>query len=366
MPVPIAVLLDHEPALTETFVVNEIAALRAIGHDVTVRVRDAQRSSWRDLAWLVARSPRGCLWDLWARRRWRREEWVPPLRRLAREARAVEAAGARHLHAHFAMGAALDALRVGRLLRLPYSVTAHAFDIWLMPRNLAEKLCGAAFVSTGSEYNARALRALGARVEVIVMGVDGSVWRRSRPLGGGRVVLAVGRLVRKKGFDVLARAAALLDDVRVVVVGEGPLASSLEGVELAGALGSAGVRALMEEADVLAMPCVIAPDGDRDSMPVVVKEAMAMELCVVASDEVGLPECVMAPWGVLVAPGDPAALAAALRETLALAPSARAAAGATARAWALAHADLHTETAKLSALVDASACGELMHSAPHA
>ena len=54
------------------------------------------------------------------------------------------------------------------------------------------------------------------------------------------------------------------------------------------------------------MPCVVARDGDRDSMPVVVKEAMAMELLVVASDEVGLPECVLAPWGFLRRPATPA------------------------------------------------------------
>ncbi|MFL6174653.1 MAG: glycosyltransferase, partial [Marmoricola sp.] len=73
-------------------------------------------------------------------------------------------------------------------------------------------------------------------------------------------------------------------------------------VELAGALDPAAVRALLETADLLAMPCVVAADGDRDSMPVVVKEALAMEVCVVASDEVGLPEIVRPPWGALVAP----------------------------------------------------------------
>ena len=69
---------------------------------------------------------------------------------------------------------------------------------------------------------------------------------------------------------------------------------------------------------MLAMPCVVAADGDRDSMPVVVKEAMAMGLPVVASDEVGLPECVFAPWGFLAPPGDAGALAAQLRAALAL------------------------------------------------
>jgi glycosyltransferase involved in cell wall biosynthesis len=100
------------------------------------------------------------------------------------------------------------------------------------------------------------------------------------------------------------------------------------------------------------MPCVVARDGDRDSMPVVVKEAMAMELLVVASDEVGLPECVLAPWGFLAPPGDADALAGALRAALALAPQERAAAGAAARAWVGEHASVDAETARMAALIE--------------
>lgn len=120
-----------------------------------------------------------------------------------------------------------------------------------------------------------------------------------------------------------------------------------------GARLPAEVRAALEGADLLAMPCVVARDGDRDSMPVVVKEAMAMELLVVASDEVGLPECVLAPWGALCPPGDADALAAALREMLALSPQERAAAGRAGREWVRMHADVHAETARLAAALAA-------------
>jgi glycosyltransferase involved in cell wall biosynthesis len=191
------------------------------------------------------------------------------------------------------------------------------------------------------------------------MGVDAGAFRRERPLPGGRTVLAVGRLVEKKGFDVLVDAAALVGDVRVLIVGDGPLRGELEQriaergapVELIGGRAPAQVLAALQEADVLAMACVVARDGDRDSMPVVVKEAMATELLVVASDEVGLPECVLAPWGFLAAPGDAAALAQALRTALALAPAERAAAGAAARAWVREHADVDAETARMAALI---------------
>ncbi len=287
-----------------------------------------------------------------ARRRWRKQEWAPPLREIAPVARRVADAGERHLHAHFAAGSALTAMRVARLLGLTYSVTAHGYDVFLSPANLREKLEGAAVAFTVCEYNARHLRELApdARIEVVVMGVDPTVFRRVGEHPGGRTVLAIGRLVEKKGFEVLAEAATRLRDTRVVIAGEGPRREALENtdVELIGAVDHARVRSLLEAVDVLAMPCVVAADGDRDSMPVVVKEAMAMELLVVASDEVGLPECVGPPWGRLVPPGDPDALAAALEEVLAYEPEERAAAGFEGRQWVLAHADVSVETRRVS------------------
>ena len=357
----VVVLLDRFPVLTQTFVVNELLALRAAGHDVRVEALErgdgpppgdvpTRYREPGDLLWLLARYPLRCARDLALRLRLRREEWVRPLRELAPVVRRLRAG--EHIHVHFAAGAALDALRIAALAGAPYSVTAHAWDIWLAPRNLRVKLERAAFVTTGCEYNARHLRkvAPGADVHLIVMGVDVERFRRSTPLPGRRNVLGVGRLVEKKGFGDLARAAHGLE-ARVRIVGDGPLRGGLSGVELAGALDPGGVRAELEQADVLAMPCVIAPDGDRDSMPVVVKEAMAMELMVVATDAVGLPECVREPWGRLVPPGDPDKLRAALEEMLALSPDERAAAGAAGRAWVLEHADVHRETARLAQLM---------------
>ena len=123
-------------------------------------------------------------------------------------------------------------------------------------------------------------------------------------------------------------------------------------VELAGALTPAQVRALLESADVLAMPCVVAADGDRDSMPVVVKEALAMAIPVVATDEVGLSEVVRHEWGRLAAPRDPASLADALRELLALPAEQRARMGLAGRAFVSERCDVTTETAKLLELID--------------
>lgn len=336
---------------------SELAALRRAGHTVRVETRtreDGAGRRWRDLAWLVSRHPWACLADLRARRRWRREEWVPPLRELAPVARRLVEGGEEHVHVHFAAGAALEALRLHRILGIPYSVTAHAFDVFLTPRNLREKLDCAAVASTGCAYNAAHLRrvAPAANVIRIVMGVDAERFARRGPVPGGRTVVAVGRLVPKKGFATLVEAARLLPDVRVRIAGDGPerealAAAAPANVELVGPVEHDAVRDLLEEADLLAMPCVVAADGDRDSMPVVVKEAMAMERLVAASDAVGLPECVRPPWGRLAPPGDAPALARAIADLLALDPAARAAAGAAARAWVVEHANPDTEAAKL-------------------
>jgi glycosyltransferase involved in cell wall biosynthesis len=250
-------------------------------------------------------------------------------------------------------------MRIAAISGVPYSVTAHAFEIFLTPANLREKLERAAFATTGCEYNVRELRAVAPAADVheIVMGVDGDRFRRAQPYGDGAPhVVAVGRLVEKKGFRYLMEAAAELPGVRFTVVGAGPLEAELrelapDSVELVGARQPDAVRQLLESAHLLAMPCVVASDGDRDSMPVVVKEALAMEVPVVATDEVGLPEVVRPEWGRLVPPADSGALAAAIRDLLALPHEQRAAMGRAGRAHVLASASVRSETEKLARLI---------------
>jgi glycosyltransferase involved in cell wall biosynthesis len=392
VPPALAVFVDRYPELSETFVASELEALRRAGlvvrveaeargsagdgegeaaQSVSYRSDDGWASRLAALAWLVGRHPGRCARDLAARSRWRREgEWPTSLRELAVVARRVFRAGETHLHVHFAAAAALDAMRVAELLGLRWSVTAHAYDIFAHPRNLVEKLERAAFVTTGCRYNVDHLRGLVSkeaadRVHEIVMGVDPDRFTRSGPLPAGRTVVAIGRLVEKKGFRDLVEAAALLRErdavARIVIVGDGPeravlaeLAERLDVadvVELPGPRGPEEVRTLLEEADLLAAPCVITPDGDRDSMPVVIKEAMAMELMVVGTDVAGLPEAIQPDWGRLVPPSDPAALAAAIGELLALPVERRTAMGTAGRAWVIDHANVDTETARLIDLI---------------
>jgi colanic acid/amylovoran biosynthesis glycosyltransferase len=390
-PLRIAVLVDRFPALSETFVTNEIRELRRLGHHVRVEaIAPAPAPDWAaagdvplrfmaderllpkiaDMAWLVARHPLRSLRDVRERSAWRAEERVVPLRALARRARRMRRERIDHLHVHFATRSALEGMRIGRLLGVPYSVTVHAFDVFASPANVRVKLERSAFSTSVCEYTLDALRALVGpehrdRLRLVTMGVDVDRFRRSDPYPGGRTVLTIGRLVEKKGLRFLVDAAALLRDRgavdRVVVVGEGPLRADLEAriqrhglsgvVDLLGARGPAEVRALIESADLLAMPSVIAPDGDRDSMPVAVFEALAMEVPVVASDLVGLPEHVRPEWGRLVAPGDADALADAIAAILALPRAERVAMGAAARHWAEEHCNGRIEAARLADLI---------------
>ena len=242
-----------------------------------------------------------------------------------------------HLHAHFVDRAATVALVAGRLLGLPFSATAHANDIFVAPVLLPEKLDAARFVATCTAYNAAHLAAVPgdrARREIVCIhhGLDLDRYTPAAgPPGGTPVILAVGQLKEKKGFAHLIAACALLrdrgHDVACRIVGEGPLRPVLEdqiaraglagSVVLCGALDHDEVIAQYRAAAIFALPCVTGADGDRDGIPNVVLEAMAMGLPVVSTRHSGIPEAVDdGASGLLVEPGDVAALAGALARLL--------------------------------------------------
>ena len=243
-----------------------------------------------------------------------------------------------HVHAHFATWGAATAHEVARITGLPYSFTAHATDIYRAGLDLdalAERLADARFVVTVTEHNRTHLLQLLAergrtgRVARLYNGVD---LGRLAAYDGPRepdLVVGVGRLVAKKGFVDLLGALAIARDagrpLRAVIASEGPERPGLEEqirelhlsdlVELAGSMPRDGVAALMRRAAVFALPCVVTADGDRDALPTVLLEAMALGTPVVSTLVSGVPEMVDHPTsGLLVAPNDPAALAGALRQ----------------------------------------------------
>ena len=342
-PLAVGYLPTRYPVLSETFVRLEVEELRRQGVEVVVAPllpgdvptrepllllyaedRPHRVVALAHLRWLL-RSPRryARFWRVARAAGEERGEVVA--RHLPWLAEQLRARGVTVLHAHFAWSSAARAHALSALTGWPWSVTVHAHDVFGGPVRLAEKLAAADAVVTVCDYNARHLRdAWGVHdVDLVVCGVEVPPEAPAPPPEVD--VLAVGRLVEKKGFDLLVRAAARLPaGTRVRVVGEGPERARLEAlvaetgapVELVGAQPHEQVLAAVPSARVLCLPARIAADGDRDSMPLVVKEAMARGVPVVVSDTAGLPEAVDDEVGWVVPSEDVDALVAALRAAL--------------------------------------------------
>jgi colanic acid/amylovoran biosynthesis glycosyltransferase len=245
-------------------------------------------------------------------------------------------AGIDHVHIHFANKAARLASLVRRMGGPSYSVTTHAKDIWhrkVRTEDLREVLGKASFVATVSEENRRHLAAALGRpgdVHVVSSSADLSRLgqpRRKQPESGA--VVAVTRFVPKKGLNDLIEACGILAHrslpVRLELVGDGPLRPELEalatrvGVDVAfrGALPREEVLECYRRAAVFCLPCVVAPDGDRDGLPSAVLEAMALGVPVVTTDVNGLSEAVLdGETGLTVPQHAPAAVADALAHVL--------------------------------------------------
>ncbi|MCX7380199.1 MAG: glycosyltransferase [Alphaproteobacteria bacterium] len=361
MPQTICYVLSAFPVLSETFVTNEIRAMRALGHrivpvalapfdgpcqpqDEAMKGDVIHLAEIPTLAALAVRPDRlAAAWQFI-----RTQRTFPSralLRAGARVALAARKAGATHIHAHFAHSAAATAITAARLSGLTVSFIGHGYDIYGSPVDLAAKLRAADLVFATCEDMAADFRALepAANVTVTSGGVDPANFA---PRGGRRNgrLLAIGRLTEQKGYPVLFQALARLPSARravVDIVGTGPLEAELaalaEGLGVAGSVRFLGARSSAWIAangpDYLGLvaPFVICANGDRDTGPIVVKEAMAMGLPVVASALMGMKEMVAPECGRQVPPGDAAALATAIDWLTTLDEPTRTAIGAAGR-----------------------------------
>ncbi len=235
-----------------------------------------------------------------------------------------------HFHAHYASQPASVARVVHLLTGIPYSFSAHAYDIWHDPLLLAQKLRECVFVACCSIYGKQKLAAYGTeadrpKIHVIYHGID---VRRFVPPGAATrqtgYVLAVGRLDPIKGFRHLISACHILKDrhatFQCYILGEGEERVSLtaqirecdlEGVvRLVGAVPQEKLLDYYHSATMFVMPSVVTDSGNSDGIPNVLLEAMATELPVIATPVAGIPELVTHfKDGILAAPGDPEELA---------------------------------------------------------
>ena len=393
----VAFILKGYPRLSEAFIAQEIAALERCGLDITIvslrRPTDARRHPIHDeirapihyLPEYLLREPLRVLRAWLAVRKTRnyrkaRSIWLADLRRdptpnrIRRFGQALVLAAelpqdVARLHAHF-LHTPASVTRYAAILRgLPWTGSAHAKDIWTTPEwEKREKLADCEWLVTCTGVNRDHLAALApaGRVELVYHGIDLS---RFAPPPSTRIgsdgsderqpvsILSVSRLVEKKGADVLVEALARLPKElhwRFVHVGGGPLTHRLQkqarSLGIADSITWKGARAhdeVLEEyrgADLFALACRVAHDGDRDGLPNVLVEAQSQGLACIATRVSAIPELMTE---VLVQENDAVALAGAL-EALVRDPARRRALGEAGRARVRAQFTLEANFGRLA------------------
>ncbi|GLR67786.1 colanic acid biosynthesis glycosyltransferase WcaL [Acidocella aquatica] len=420
-PGPVAYIMKRYPRLTETFIINEIRAMERLGADLRIfSLLQPEPPPHHPMVAQVA-APLYVLPAAWGAKLKRlaashaKAFTAAPLRYLGATARALQwsatsssplavwkhfvragyvatacrAQGIAHIHAHFANTPTAVAHFASLMSGIPFSFTAHAKDLYLTRKPIiARRTRAAEFVVTCTGYNARYLEDIqghpAGKINLIYHGIDLDMFN-ARPAAtpaqaAPPLILSVGRLVPKKGLNDLISACALLKAsgiaFRCRIIGEGPLRNALQDqiksagledlVTLSGAMTHASLIALYATADLFALPPRIADDGDRDGIPNVIAEAMAIGLPVVSTDVSGIPELVRnLETGLLVPPRDPAALAQAMEQLLRDRPLALRLA-AQGRALLERDFDLWTTTRRLHGLIACLDCAPTPRKALHA
>lgn len=354
-----AYVLKTYPRYSETFVVTEILAHEAAGLQIDIfslrpptdthfqnaisRVRapvtylTAEPRKVSDF-WNALESAGQSLPGLWTALESAQGEDARDVYQAILLAQEVRRRGITHLHAHFASVATTVTRLAARFAGLPYTFTAHAKDIFhesVRPADLARKLDDAKAVVTVSDYNVHHLRrtfgGAAARVRRIYNGLDlehfsfaESEYREPR-------IIAVGRLVEKKGFSDLVAACAELrkrtHGFHCEIIGAGPLEAELRAqieqlglgqwVDLMGPRPQSEVVQRLRGAAAFVAPCVDGSDGNRDGLPTVLLEAMALGIPCVSTDVTGIPEIIRhRDTGLLVPQRDVSALVSAIEELL--------------------------------------------------
>ena len=324
--------VNRFPKLSESFVINEIHELEKRGHNIAVfSLREPEIEMTHDevseLNTEVGYLPAPCVRSLLgAPGRWCLDGDV--LRSMAHGSGPKAHAGAAyiaghciefveslefeidHVHGHFINWPKLAAQYTAARFDVPCTVTAHAYGLYSDPdigmlRRLSDRLDR---VVTISEYNKRYLQeeiGMETPVDVVHMGIDPEKFQPTVENVDGRI-LTVGRFVEKKGvtygIEAVAEVVEEIPDLEYHIVGSGPKEDEIRAAiaeheleEYVTILGNVTDDELIQEydeAEVFLLPCVVAEDGDRDGIPVVLMEAMAMKCVPVSTRVSGIPELI--------------------------------------------------------------------------
>lgn len=310
----VAVIVSGFPRRSETFMLGELLALEASGSLAAVLATKAGESGavqpgTEKLAKYV--------------------EFLPdaPVEEQARAVRTILARKAVcGIHGYFAHRPAEVAQHAARMLGVPFGFSIHARDLRkVAAETLAQRARHAACVVTCNTDVVQDTRDLGAHVHLLPHGVDLQRFRPTVAESNGTVrLVAVGRLVEKKGFDFLIAAlAGVKVRFTLTIVGDGPERERLQHLTILnkladrvvfrGAVTHTELPQIYAETDVVVVPSIQDRSGDRDGLPNVVLEAMASGRALVASEVAAIPSAVVHnDNGLLVPPGDPLALGQAL------------------------------------------------------
>ena len=392
----IGYVLKVYPRFSETFVVTEMLAREELGQDLRIyALRPTTDTRFHPE---IARINAPVTWvprprkatDMWETltssltdedMRQRFTQLMPRLASLPADdvaqgvalARTAREDGITHLHAHFASLAGRTAWIASSLAAIPYTVTTHAKDIYheSVDLDLLRDVCaGASHVIAISQYNkeylAKVLAGSGTRIVLQRNALELArfPYRAPQHHGGPLRVLAVGRLVEKKGFEHLIDALAQARDANIAceatIIGEGDRHDSLSNriksaglahtCRMIGARTQDEVRQHLQDADVFVAPCVPGSDGNIDGLPTVILESMAVGTPVIATNVSGIPEAIIdRHTGILIPPAKPDANCRALADIASgAAPIADLAAGA--RSLIEEEYDSRRQAARLAAL----------------
>ena len=315
MTAQVAVIVSGFPRRSETFMLRELLVLQASGALAAVfATKPGDTGSVQPGTELLTKYV----------------EYLPS-GSIEEQARAVRERLARRkvngIHGYFAHEPAEVAEHAAQMLNLPFGFSVHARDFRkVAPTIMAQRANAAACVVACNTDVARDIRALGSEVHLLPHGVDLQRFRpRESSSNGVLRLLAVGRLVEKKGFHFLIAAlAGVKIPFTLTIAGEGPererlrqliVLNNLENrVAFRGAVTHSELPQMYTEADVVVVPSIQDHTGDRDGLPNVVLEAMASGRAIVASDAGAIASAITDNEnGLLVPPADPFALGQAIR-----------------------------------------------------
>jgi glycosyltransferase involved in cell wall biosynthesis len=358
-PKKIGYVLKKYPRYSETFIVNEILAHEDAGLEIQIfSLTPSDDSHYQDIVgdvkapvhYLSSDNPKAKgFWELlneteevlpgvFQKLELFRQEKFRYLYQGLELAKIVKLQKIEHLHSHFASSATNVARISSHFSNVPFSFTAHAKDIFHENtdfRDLQTKLRDASAVVTVSDYNFNYLqRTFGSyanSVRRIYNGMDLKKLSYRKPENRKPNIITIGRLIEKKGLDVLIDACAILAkkdlEFNCRIIGKGDLEPQLQAqinenqlqdkVELAGAIPRREVIESFYNAAVFAAPAIIAQDGNRDGLPTTLLESMALGTPCVATDVTGIPEIITDKvTGLSVEQNDPVGLANALEKLL--------------------------------------------------